>query len=220
MWHNYKLFEPNLLFNNSSLNKWTNVCTENSSYLNVSVQNVFCRTLFGPLFMILSHQWACPEIKELQKITLIDLEKQFDLFFSSKMVRWPLSVKQLTTDFTTVANSGIHNGARSSHYRSCVGMIPLCILVILVVGFLQVSRYQYKHGESVTLSISVISVFWVIMPKMLPCKSKTGLTPVLIMFSPTRLLNSEHDNYLCHYCPRTLVSRHDSRLRTQCTYSL
>lgn len=85
MWHNYKLFEPNLLFNNSSLNKWTNVCTENSSYWNVSVQNVFCRTLFGPLFMILSHQWACPEIKELQKITLIDLEKQFDLFF---LVKW------------------------------------------------------------------------------------------------------------------------------------
>lgn len=96
--------------------------------------------------------------------------------FSSKMVRWPLSVKQLTSDFTNVANSGIHNGARSSHCRSCIGIIPLCILVILVVSFLQVPRYQYKHGESVTLSISVISVFW------LPCKSKTGLTPVLFGF--------------------------------------
>lgn len=84
-------------------------------------------------------------------------------FFSSKVVRWPLSIKQLTSDFTNVTNSGIHNGARSTEltlpelyrYDTTRNMYSRDIGCRLFTSI----KLSVQARRVVTLSISV---FWVI----------------------------------------------------------
>lgn len=101
--------------------------------------------------------------------------------FSSKMVRWPLSIKQLTSDFTNVTNSGIHNAARSSHCRSCIDMIPLVIysrdIGCRLFTSIQVSVQARRVSDTIHFRVLGYKC-----RKCYPAKSKTGLTPVLLVF--------------------------------------